>query len=77
MALTSERLAAYAVELDQAERTRRPIGPLTEREPDLTADDAYRIQLAWMEIRKARRRAGGGQEDRPHLPGHAEDAGRV
>ncbi len=54
MALASDRIAAYAAELDQAERTRRPIGPLTEREPDLSADDAYRIQLAWMAMRRER-----------------------
>ncbi|MEW8978972.1 MAG: fumarylacetoacetate hydrolase family protein [Symbiobacterium sp.] len=51
MALAAERIAAYAAELDQAERTRKPIGPLTAREPELTPDDAYRIQLAWMDLR--------------------------
>jgi 2-oxopent-4-enoate hydratase len=37
-------LDALADELAGAERTGRPIAPLTERVPDLSVDDAYRIQ---------------------------------
>lgn len=55
LALSSERIEALADALDQAERTRSPIGPLTAAEPDLTPNDAYQVQLAWM-----RRRIGRG-----------------
>ncbi|MSO85657.1 MAG: 2-keto-4-pentenoate hydratase [Rhodospirillales bacterium] len=37
---------AFAQAYFEAERTRVPIGPLTEAFPDLTLDDAYRIQDA-------------------------------
>ena len=36
----------YADMLYEAERTREPIGPLTEMDPTLDIDDAYAIQLA-------------------------------
>ena len=36
----------YAAMLYEAERTREPIGPLTEMDPTLDIDDAYAIQLA-------------------------------
>ncbi|MDR2186052.1 MAG: fumarylacetoacetate hydrolase family protein [Treponema sp.] len=39
------KIAALAGQLFNAERSRKAIPPLTEQEPSLTADDAYRIQL--------------------------------
>lgn len=48
--LVSQR---YAAELMEAYRTRRPIAPITEREPNLTLDDAYAIQLAQVDAWKA------------------------
>ncbi|CEP66485.1 Fumarylacetoacetase, C-terminal [Moorella glycerini] len=43
-----------ATELLAAEASCRPIEPLTATYPDLTVEDAYRIQLAGIEIKKAR-----------------------
>jgi 2-keto-4-pentenoate hydratase len=43
--------------LDTAERTRIPIQPLTETQPDLTPATAYAIQGAWLE----RKLAAGGR----------------
>ncbi len=42
----------YAKELYDAECSCRPIAPLTERSPEMTNDDAYRIQLAGMKLRQ-------------------------
>lgn len=42
--LTDTRIAHLAEELFVSLRTRTPIEPLTDREPGLTLDDAYRIQ---------------------------------
>lgn len=42
-----------AQRLAQAERTKQPIAPLTETNPNMTVDDAYRIQLAQIEEKKA------------------------
>lgn len=36
----------------QAEQTKEPIRPLTEVYDDLTPGDAYRIQLAQIEVKK-------------------------
>lgn len=46
-----------AVLLDQAERTRVPIAPLSETYPSLTPGQAYAIQSAWLELK----RMEGGQ----------------
>jgi len=46
-----------AVLLDQAERTRVPIAPLSEMYPSLTPGQAYAIQTAWLELK----RMEGGQ----------------
>jgi 2-keto-4-pentenoate hydratase len=44
---------ALAAELLEAYRTRVPVEPLSERHPEMTADDAYAVQLAqvrrWLE----------------------------
>ncbi|MBE3572356.1 MAG: fumarylacetoacetate hydrolase family protein [Moorella humiferrea] len=45
---------AVAAELLAAEVSCKPIEPLTETYPDLTVEDAYRIQLAGIEMKKAR-----------------------
>src|SRR6185369_15488858 len=39
-------IAQLADELLEAERTRVPVAPLTERHPDLSIADAYAVQLA-------------------------------
>ncbi|QGP90902.1 2-hydroxyhexa-2,4-dienoate hydratase [Neomoorella glycerini] len=45
---------AIAAELLAAEASCRPIEPLTTTYPDLTVEDAYRIQLAGIEMKKGR-----------------------
>lgn len=54
MALSAERIEALAELLDQADQNRSPITPLTAAHPDLTANEAYQIQLAWVRRRMAR-----------------------
>jgi 2-keto-4-pentenoate hydratase len=44
--VSDTRIQEYARLLYEAERTRVPVAPLTERDPALTVDDAYAIQLA-------------------------------
>lgn len=58
--LSEAEVAAFAERLDEAERTRRPIGRLTDERPDLTLADAYRIQAALVRRRLERgeRRVG-------------------
>lgn len=45
MSAQKELIADCANRLYQAEHTRTPIAPLTQEHPELTADDAYAIQL--------------------------------
>jgi 2-keto-4-pentenoate hydratase len=47
------RLAAVAEELWDAEQLRRPISPITDKDPDLTVEDAYAIQTINVERRVA------------------------
>ena len=54
-------LADIAESLDNAERGRTAISPLTESTPDLSVEDAYAIQAAWLERRLAH---GAGTADR-------------
>ena len=42
-------IQAIAQKLLNAELSKQPIAPLTESEPNITADDAYRIQLHQIE----------------------------
>ena len=46
-------LEQYARELYQAEISRAPIDPLTERAPGITNEEAYHIQLAGLKLRLA------------------------
>ena len=41
----------YGDELYQALQSRQPVAPLTEREPAITIDDAYQIQLRMIQRR--------------------------
>ena len=45
MSASKETIEQLAAELFEAGRTKRPIPPLTKAYPELTADDAYAIQL--------------------------------
>ena len=51
--ITPEQRASLADVLATAERTREPVGPLSEREPGLEVVDAYEIQLINIERRVA------------------------
>ncbi|VEF46801.1 2-keto-4-pentenoate hydratase [Bacillus freudenreichii] len=44
-------LADYAKELLNAEETRKEVSPLTERDPSLTVEDAYQIQLETVKLK--------------------------
>lgn len=46
MRMTQQSIAQIATELREAERTRTPISPLSDRYPDLNVESAYGIQLA-------------------------------
>ncbi|MEM7275881.1 MAG: 2-oxo-hept-4-ene-1,7-dioate hydratase [Actinomycetota bacterium] len=50
----SDAAATEAARLDEAERTATQMSQTTGRHPDLTLDDAYRIQAAWRSLRLAR-----------------------
>ena len=46
--MTPEEIADAAVRLDEAERTRKPIRQLSLQYPDMTIDEAYAVQHAWV-----------------------------
>jgi 2-oxopent-4-enoate/cis-2-oxohex-4-enoate hydratase len=49
--MDTNTIERYGDELYQALRERRPVEPLTDRESDITVDDAYRIQLRTIQRR--------------------------
>ncbi len=49
--LADEAVRHAAARLDEAEETRTPIPQLSVQYPDLTVDDAYAIQSAWLDIK--------------------------
>lgn len=49
--IPDEQLAALAAELEEAERTGRPILPFSERFPGMTFADAYAAQRAWVDLK--------------------------
>ncbi|WP_414474767.1 2-oxo-hept-4-ene-1,7-dioate hydratase [Microvirga sp. M2] len=51
--LAPDDIAAAALSLDEAERTRRQIGLMSLRFPQMTMDDAYAIQAAWVQRKRA------------------------
>jgi 2-keto-4-pentenoate hydratase len=51
--LTEDQVRKTAEELFDAERQRHTLRPLTERFPQITPEDAYRIQLALIEMKKS------------------------
>lgn len=58
--LTQDQIARAAEALDTAERTRTQIGILSQDYPDMTMDDAYAVQAAWMARKKAAGRTQTG-----------------
>lgn len=51
--MDENRIKTLADMLLKAEQTRQPIGPITETDPGVTIDNAYRIQLRVMELKQA------------------------
>ena len=51
--MDDDKIRGYGDELYRALRERRMVAPLTEREPDITIEDAYRISLRLLERREA------------------------
>lgn len=51
--LTKDQIAVAAESLDEAERTRVQTGLLSLKHPDITMDDAYAIQAAWVQRKVA------------------------
>ena len=49
--MNDKQIQSYGDELYQALLQRQPVAPLTEREPGITLDDAYRIQLRFIQRR--------------------------
>lgn len=49
--MSDEKIRRYGDELYDALVTRTPVAPLTDRDPTLTIEDAYRIQLHMVERR--------------------------
>jgi 2-oxo-hept-3-ene-1,7-dioate hydratase len=53
-ALSDEQITAEAEILDQAERTRAQARQTTSVYPDMSMDDAYRVQAAWRDLKVGR-----------------------
>lgn len=51
--LAAHEIKAAAAALDEAERTRRQIGLLTLKHPEMDMDDAYAVQNAWVQAKIA------------------------
>ena len=51
--MDENRIKALAEMLLAAEKKRKPIPPLTESDPGITVDEAYRVQLRVMDIKKS------------------------
>jgi 2-oxo-hept-3-ene-1,7-dioate hydratase len=51
--LPEEAVRDAARRLDEAEANRQPIGQLSLQYPDMTIEDAYAVQRAWIEIKMA------------------------
>jgi 2-keto-4-pentenoate hydratase len=51
--MDENRLKVLAEMLMKAEQMRKPIPPLTESDPGITVDEAYRIQLQGIEMKKS------------------------
>jgi 2-oxo-hept-3-ene-1,7-dioate hydratase len=62
MALTQDDISAAAGRLHQAEQTRVQIRQLSQDCPEITIDDAYAIQKAWIEVKVAEGRIVRGHK---------------
>ena len=62
MALSTDDIRSAAERLHQAEKTRRQIRQLSQEFPGITIEDAYAIQTAWIEIKRAEGRVVKGHK---------------
>ena len=62
MTLTPEQITAEAALLDEAERTRTQARQTTSVYPDMTMDDAYAVQNAWLDLKTGRGEAVVGHK---------------
>ncbi len=53
MPLSAQTIQALAAELDHAERARQPVEHFSRRYPEMTVDDGYAIQKAWVALKCA------------------------
>jgi len=51
--LSEDEVAAFAAELDQAERSRQQIRQFTARRPDMSIADGYSISKRWVDLKLA------------------------
>ena len=58
--LTRDQLNAEAQRLHSAEKNRKQVEATTVHHPTMTLDDAYKVQSAWMDIKKAEGRKVAG-----------------
>lgn len=56
MPMAADDVRKYAEQLDVAEQTRQPIRQISIAHPDMTMDDGYAIQSAWVDIKLTRGR---------------------
>ena len=62
--MDKQKIQQYGDELYQSLLDRQPVAPLTDREADITIEDAYQIQLRMIQRRLDAGEHGGRQEDR-------------
>src|ERR1700760_76476 len=62
MALSKDDIRLAAERLDQAEKTRKQIRQISLDHPDITIEDAYAIQKAWIEMKIAQGRIVKGHK---------------
>src|SRR5688572_30428013 len=60
--LPAETIAGLAAELHQAEKRRVQLRHFSARHPDMTIDDGYAIQRAWLALRLAEGRVVKGRK---------------
>lgn len=60
--LTDDAVLDYAHALDNAEQTGKAIDALSMTHPDMTLDDAYQVQKAWVDVKLARGRKTIGKK---------------
>src|SRR5689334_2080565 len=62
MPLTTDDIASAASRLHQAEKTRTQIRQLSQDHPEITIEDAYAIQTAWIDIKRSEGRIVKGHK---------------